>query len=80
MAPSEIENAGTSNERRRGSENRKHSTGEVVLIAVVLAYAGVLLAGPLVAILWGAFGSGIGAFSPSLRRATRSRPSSSRSD
>jgi sulfate transport system permease protein len=34
----------------------------MVLIALVVAYAGVLLAGPLVAILWGALGSGLREF------------------
>lgn len=41
---------------------RGHTVGEVVLIALVIAYAGVLLVGPLVAILWGALGSGLGEF------------------
>jgi sulfate/thiosulfate transport system permease protein len=41
---------------------RRHTAGEVALIAIVVAYAGILLAGPLVAILWGAFGTGIVAF------------------
>jgi sulfate transport system permease protein len=35
---------------------------EMLLVGVVLLYAAVLLLGPLVAILWGAFGEGIAAF------------------
>jgi sulfate transport system permease protein len=40
----------------------KHSVVEVLLIAAVLLYAAFLLIGPLAAIVWGAFGAGLGAF------------------
>lgn len=50
--------------RLEGRSNRRprQRIGEVVIIVLVLAYAGVLLIGPLAAIVWGAFSSGIGEF------------------
>src|SRR5690349_12692707 len=44
----------------RGSQRRKRNgAAEIALIAVAIFYAGVLLLGPLAAILWGAFSEGI---------------------
>ena len=40
---------------------RRHSVVEVVLILVVAGYAGLLLVGPLVAIVWGALSHGLSA-------------------
>lgn len=45
---------------------RRHTTGEVVIVAVVLIYATLLLGGPLAAIAWGALSSGASAFVASL--------------
>lgn len=50
--------------RLEGRSNRRprQRIGEVVIIVLVLAYAGVLLVGPLAAIVWGAFSSGVSEF------------------
>jgi sulfate/thiosulfate transport system permease protein len=42
---------------------------EVALIAIVVLYAGSLLVAPLVAISWGAFGEGVGAFARAMTSA-----------
>jgi sulfate transport system permease protein len=43
------------------ADGRRHGIVEVLLVAVVVVYAGLLLLGPLAAILWGALSSGVGA-------------------
>ena len=46
----------------RSNRRPRQRIGEVVIIVLVLAYAGVLLVGPLAAIVWGAFSSGVSEF------------------
>jgi sulfate transport system permease protein len=41
---------------------KRHSAVELILIGVVIVYAGALIGGPLVAIAWGSLFKGIGAF------------------
>lgn len=41
---------------------KRHSVGEWIVIIAVLLYAGLLLIGPLAAIVWGALAEGVGAF------------------
>lgn len=48
--------------RPAGRVANRFRFGERALVAVVLAYAALLLIGPLVAILWGAVGEGVSAF------------------
>lgn len=45
-----------------GGRAKRPSAAEGVLIALTVLYAAVLLLGPLVAIAWGAFSEGVGAF------------------
>lgn len=46
----------------RSNRRPRQRIGEVVIVALVLLYAGVLLVGPLAAIVWGAFSSGLREF------------------
>jgi sulfate transport system permease protein len=60
--------------RERASGNNAHNftrakVVEVALIAIVVLYAGSLLVAPLVAISWGAFGEGVGAFARAMTSA-----------
>lgn len=47
---------------RRAPRRRRHSLVEWVLIAVASLYAAALLAGPLIAMVWGALSAGLGSF------------------
>jgi sulfate transport system permease protein len=49
-------------ESARPKARSRHSLVECLLIAAVLLYAAVLLIGPLVAMIWGAFAEGVGVF------------------